>query len=538
MSSELAEVLRDILQEEMASWIPMFDPEVTGHGGLTLLDCIIRNAAEREREKEAEDFQSSASCSEESSASCSEESSASCSEESSASCSEESSASCSEESSASCSEESSASCSEESSASCSEESSASCSEESSASCGEESATSCSEESSTSCSEESSASCSEESSASCGEESSASCSEESSASCSEESSASCGEESSASCSEESSASCGEESDLSPSSEENNFSPSSKQHSARESSVENFSESTTTNESYESFPVPSRKRKRREEDGNKYSDNCGEVSSSHHLYASKRRRSSYLPSNGAAAEEAKESTSNDGDQRSPKNVVALDCEVVSCHPSLSANRKKKEVLVAAHCAIVDYDGEVLYDSYICPDEPVVDYRSISKSKVDNGTPFKKATEEIVGILKDKKVIIHDATKDLDYLKFNELYLIWIGAWRGIRWSIRDTSTCSLLKKRAEDAGISVGCPNASLKDLAKGVLKKNVQKKKPHNPVHDACTAMELYRCVEKEWENKYLSKETTKSTAAVESESSSSNPSCSETDSDSECHVSD
>ena len=443
MSSELAEVLRDILQEEMASWIPMFDPEVTGHGGLTLLDCIIRNAAEREREKEAEDFQSSASCGEESAASCSEESSASCGEESSASCGEESSASCSEESSASCSEESSAS------------------------------------------------------------------------------------------------CGEESDLSPSSEENNFSPSSKQHSARESSVENFSESTTTNESYECFPGPSRKRKRREEeDGNKYSDNCGEVSSSHHLYASKRRRSSYPPSNGAAAEEAKESTSNDGDQRSPKNVVALDCEVVSCHPSLSANRKKKVFLVAAHCAIVDYDGEVLYDSYICPDEPVVDYRSISKSKVDNGTPFKKATEEIVGILKDKKVIIHDATKDLDYLKFNELYLIWIGAWRGIRWSIRDTSTCSLLKKRAEDAGISVGCPNASLKDLAKGVLKKNDQKKKPHSPVHDACTAMELYRCVEKEWENKYLSKETTKSTAAVESESSSSNPSCSETDSDSECYVSD
>ena len=45
------------------------------------------------------------------------------------------------------------------------------------------------------------------------------------------------------------------------------------------------------------------------------------------------------------------------------------------------------------------------------------------------------------------------------------------------------------------MSVGVPNASLKDLAKGVLKQSVQKKSPHNPVDDATVTMELYREVE-------------------------------------------
>ena len=35
---------------------------------------------------------------------------------------------------------------------------------------------------------------------------------------------------------------------------------------------------------------------------------------------------------------------------------------------------------------------------------------------------------------------------------------------------------------------------------GVLKRGIHKKGSHDPVEDARVAMELYRCVEKEWEN--------------------------------------
>ena len=56
-------------------------------------------------------------------------------------------------------------------------------------------------------------------------------------------------------------------------------------------------------------------------------------------------------------------------SPKNVVAIDCEMVRCVPDekwLENARKcnKKRVAVAVRCAIVDYDLQVIYDEFISP------------------------------------------------------------------------------------------------------------------------------------------------------------------------------
>ena len=57
---------------------------------------------------------------------------------------------------------------------------------------------------------------------------------------------------------------------------------------------------------------------------------------------------------------------------KSIVAIDCEMVRCLPTKkwqikarkTRKRNKKEVAVAAHCAVVDYNGRVVYDEYICP------------------------------------------------------------------------------------------------------------------------------------------------------------------------------
>ena len=183
--------------------------------------------------------------------------------------------------------------------------------------------------------------------------------------------------------------------------------------------------------------------------------------------------------------------------PKKVVALDCEMVRCHPDASwlaklpekkGKRKKPptEVPVAAHCAVVGYNGEVLYNSLIRPNLPVAKWMGMNQCSFRSFVPlFNDAREKIQGILEGNIVVAHDIRNDLASLQINLPSRL-----------IRDTSTCQLLRKLG---GVTSGYQFASLKDLAKGVLKRKVQKKKPHDPVEDAKVAMELYRAVEEEWE---------------------------------------
>ena len=50
------------------------------------------------------------------------------------------------------------------------------------------------------------------------------------------------------------------------------------------------------------------------------------------------------------------------KSVTTIVAIDCEMVVC----SQDKRK-----LARCSIVNYDGHILFDEYIKPDEPVVDF-----------------------------------------------------------------------------------------------------------------------------------------------------------------------
>lgn len=184
----------------------------------------------------------------------------------------------------------------------------------------------------------------------------------------------------------------------------------------------------------------------------------------------------------------------------DVVAIDCEMVSCSPNAKwlmksvrkiGKRKKNpsEVSVAAQCAIVDYDYKTIYNSYIRSDLHITNRRGMSSSDLEDAVPFEQARKQILHLLKNKLVVANDIRHDLASLQ--------IHLERDIaNKNIRDTSTCSILCSRAK---VPTTHPNASLQDLAKGVLGRKVQKKKPHNPVEDARVAMELYREVEDEWE---------------------------------------
>lgn len=75
--------------------------------------------------------------------------------------------------------------------------------------------------------------------------------------------------------------------------------------------------------------------------------------------------------------------------PSKVVAIDCEMVGTGPG-------GRISDLARCSIVSYHGDVVYDKYIRPVDPITDYRTrwsgIKKHHMKNATPFKTAQKEV--------------------------------------------------------------------------------------------------------------------------------------------------
>ncbi|XP_074863231.1 apoptosis-enhancing nuclease-like [Carettochelys insculpta] len=173
--------------------------------------------------------------------------------------------------------------------------------------------------------------------------------------------------------------------------------------------------------------------------------------------------------------------------PGKCVAIDCEMVGTGPG----GKLSEL---ARCTVVSYNGDVIYDKYIRPELPIVDYRTrwsgITKQHMRNAIPFGVAQREILKILKDKIVVGHAIHNDFHALKYFHP-----------RSRTRDTSRIPLLNRKA---GLPVKV-SASLKSLARQLLHKQIQVgRKGHSSVEDARTSMELYQLVEVQWEQELAS----------------------------------
>ncbi|XP_048476385.1 interferon-stimulated 20 kDa exonuclease-like 2 isoform X2 [Rhincodon typus] len=168
--------------------------------------------------------------------------------------------------------------------------------------------------------------------------------------------------------------------------------------------------------------------------------------------------------------------------PYKCLALDCEMVGT----GQGGKRSEL---ARCSLVGYDGELVYDKYILPPNPITDYRTrwsgIRRHHMRNATPFKLAQKEILKLLCGKIVIghaVHNDFKALNYFHPQSL--------------TRDTSKIPLLNRKA-------GFPEkeaVSLKKLTKQLLHRDIQVgKQGHSSVEDARATMELYKLVEAQWE---------------------------------------
>ncbi|XP_066424024.1 interferon-stimulated 20 kDa exonuclease-like 2 [Molothrus aeneus] len=168
--------------------------------------------------------------------------------------------------------------------------------------------------------------------------------------------------------------------------------------------------------------------------------------------------------------------------PPKLVALDCEMVGTGPGGRTS-------ALARCSIVTYEGDVVYDRYVRPEAPIVDYRTrwsgIRPRHMAQAVPFRRAQQQVLQILAGKVVVghaIHNDFKALHYCHPKAL--------------TRDTSQMPLLNRRAgfpENVAIS-------LKRLTKALLNQDIQVgKSGHSSVEDARATMELYKVVEEEWE---------------------------------------
>ncbi|XP_066095220.1 apoptosis-enhancing nuclease [Saccopteryx bilineata] len=174
--------------------------------------------------------------------------------------------------------------------------------------------------------------------------------------------------------------------------------------------------------------------------------------------------------------------------PSKYVAIDCEMVGTGP-------RGRVSELARCSVVSYHGDVLYDKYVRPEMPIVDYRTrwsgITQQHMRKAIPFQVAQKEILKLLKGKVVVGHALHNDFKALKYIHP-----------RSQTRDT-TCvpNLLSQPSLHTRTRV-----SLKDLALQLLHKKIQVgQHGHSSVEDATTAMELYRLVEVRWEQQEASR---------------------------------
>ncbi|XP_059920600.1 interferon-stimulated 20 kDa exonuclease-like 2 isoform X1 [Gadus macrocephalus] len=168
--------------------------------------------------------------------------------------------------------------------------------------------------------------------------------------------------------------------------------------------------------------------------------------------------------------------------PSKYAAIDCEMVGCGP-------QGHVSMLARCSVVSYEGDVIFDEYIKPDQLVTCYRTrwsgIRPRDLVNAMPFQEAKKRVAKLLHGKVVVGHAVHHDFQSL-----------AYVHPPSHTRDTQKIPLLNLKG---GFEVQ-RTVSLKILSKAILNDEIQMGRDgHSSLEDARATMKLYRAVASDWE---------------------------------------
>lgn len=176
---------------------------------------------------------------------------------------------------------------------------------------------------------------------------------------------------------------------------------------------------------------------------------------------------------------------------EHYVAIDCEMVGC--GLYGAQS-----ILARVTIVDWNNQILFDTYVKPTNSVTDYRThvsgITSYHLNgpDAIELDVCRQIVLHTIQNKIVIGHALENDLDVLGITHPWYL-----------IRDTATYeAFMQIRFEDGTL---WPRR-LKHLVKENLHREIQLYgKPHSAFEDSVAALDLYKLVRTNWENTMMCK---------------------------------
>mmetsp|Transcript_29209 Transcript_29209/g.43036 ORF Transcript_29209/g.43036 Transcript_29209/m.43036 type:complete len:289 (-) Transcript_29209:309-1175(-) len=174
-----------------------------------------------------------------------------------------------------------------------------------------------------------------------------------------------------------------------------------------------------------------------------------------------------------------------QEEKARYVALDCEMVG----IGYGGHKSAL---ARVTMIDWDGNILLDQYVLPQEPVTDYRTFvsgitEEHLVTSGISFMDCRAKVLNLLENKILVGHGLKNDMQVLQIHHPWYL-----------VRDTAKYEpFMKVRFEEDGVL--WPR-KLSELTKCKLQRDIQiLGKPHSPLEDAQAALDLYKRASVKWE---------------------------------------
>lgn len=174
----------------------------------------------------------------------------------------------------------------------------------------------------------------------------------------------------------------------------------------------------------------------------------------------------------------------DDEEKQKYLSMDCEMVGIGLNGCAS-------AIARVSMVNWDHEVLIDTYVKVNEPVTDYRTeisgITSAHLesDEAMDFDSCKELVQHLLKDKILIGHGLKNDLQALNIKH-------PW----YMMRDTVKYEPYMKLNFQGTL---VPRR-LRELSLDKLDRTIQEEgQCHDSVIDAIAAMDLYKMARKRWE---------------------------------------